>query len=190
MSDAARPLFIAAVKGEAAYVPDGAEVLVTGIGTVAAATALARRLAAGPLPSRVINVGTAGSLKDGQSGVFEINAVIKHDFEYTKIEEITGLPQKRWLHVSTSGKLPEAYLATGDSFVNDGVKREKLSQVAELCDMEGWAVVYVCQQFGVDVTLLKQVSDNADETATVSWSQAIDHGAKELGEALEKLGFK
>lgn len=190
MSDAARPLFIAAVKGEAAYVPDGAEVLVTGIGTVAAATALARRLAAGPLPSRVINVGTAGSLKDGQSGVFEINGVIKHDFEYTKIEEITGLPQKRWLHVSTSGKLPEAYLATGDSFVNDGVKREKLSQVAELCDMEGWAVVYVCQQFGVDVTLLKQVSDNADETATVSWSQAIDHGAQELGEALEKLGFK
>lgn len=189
MSETARPLFIAAVEGEAAYVPEGAEVIVCGIGTVAAATALTKRLVEGPRPSRVINVGTAGSLKDGQSGVFEINGVIKHDFEYAKIEEITGLPQKRWLHLPTSGKLPEAYLATGDSFINDGFKRESLREVAELCDMEGWAVVYVCQQFGVDVTLLKQVSDDADETATVSWSQAIDKGAWELGDALRELGF-
>lgn len=189
MSTTARPLYVAAVKGEAAYVPDDAEVLITGIGTVAAATALTKRLAEGPRPSRVINLGTAGSLKDDQTGVFEINGVIKHDFEYSKIEEITGIPQHRWLHVPTSGKLPEAYLATGDSFVNDSMEREILGELAELCDMEGWAVVYVCQQFDIDVTLLKQVSDNADETATVSWSKAIDEGAKELAQALKKLGL-
>lgn len=180
-------LYVAAVEGEAAGVPDGAEVLITGIGTVAAATALAQRLVQGPLPSKVINLGTAGSLVDGHTGVFEINGVIKHDFEYRKIEEITGQPQKRWVHLETSGKLPTAYLATGDSFINSTEQREELGNLAELCDMEGWAVVYVCQHFGVDVTLLKQVSDNADETATVSWSQAIAQGAKELGEALELL---
>lgn len=180
-------LYVAAVEGEAAGVPEGAEVLITGIGTVAAATKLAQRLATGSMPSRVINLGTAGSLVDGQSGVYEINAVIKHDFEYRKIEEITGQPQKRWVHIPTSGKLPTAYLATGDSFINSTSEREALGNLAELCDMEGWAVVYVCQHFGVDVTLLKQVSDNADETATVSWSQAIEQGAKELGEALKLL---
>ena len=84
-------LIVAAMKEEAADIMSGGdhEVLITGIGTLPAAIALTRRLSEGPLPSRVINVGTAGALVDLESGVYEISDAVKHDFKVGGTSDIT-----------------------------------------------------------------------------------------------------
>ena len=82
-----RTLFVAAVDAEAAHIPEGEPLLITGIGTVPAAIALTEALADaranGALPERVVNIGTAGALVDGMAGVFEVGKVTKHCLLYT-----------------------------------------------------------------------------------------------------------
>ncbi len=50
-------------------------------------------------------------------------------------------------------------------------------------------MVAVADSFGIPVTLLKQVSDQADETAATTWFEAVDAGARELYDALLTHGF-
>ncbi|UJL61286.1 nucleosidase [Corynebacterium diphtheriae] len=115
------------------------------MGTLNATIALARALAdahsRGHRPTRIINTGTAGSLIPSCSGIFEIDHVIKHDFDHETLTAITGRP------------LPTAGLATGDTFISDTATRDRLAQPAQLCDMEGYAVVKVAREFGIPVTL-------------------------------------
>ncbi|QGU05662.1 nucleosidase [Corynebacterium comes] len=186
------PLFVAAVAGEAAHLPEGSDVLITGIGTLSAAITLtltlSERRAAGNLPSRVINIGTAGALRDDHAfGVFEIDRVHKHDFQSAEIPGVTGEALPIAFEPETSGHFPTAQLATGDTFVEDSATRERLAQEAGLVDMEGYAVAAVAHRFGVPVTLLKQISDNADEETASGWAEAVDPGAVQLAKAVRLL---
>lgn len=190
---AGRPLFVAAVHGEVADLPDDVPVLITGIGTLPAAIKLTAVLSAakerGQLPSRVVNVGTAGALADALSGVYEISHVRKHDFF---LEDHSGIAQyllPEVIELETSGTLPTAGLATGDRFIGDTQTRERLAQQASLCDMEGYAIAATCQHVGVPVTLLKQVSDSADEQAEEQWADALDASSRQLRDALRALGL-
>lgn len=176
-------LFVSATAEEAAYLPEGSDLLVTGVGTLNAAIALAQRLAAGR-PARVLNLGTAGALVDGYSGVYEINAAVQHDFSDELISQMTGRPQPNRIEVRPVTGLPTATLATGDSFISDSRVRGRLARRAQLVDMEGYAVARVAAAYGVPVTLLKQVSDSADEEASRTWFDAVDQGARELAAAL------
>jgi nucleoside phosphorylase len=47
--------------------------------------------------------------------------------------------------------------------------------------MEGYAVARVAQDFGLDIMLVKQISDSACESAGRSWSENLDHCAEQLG---------
>lgn len=183
-------LFVAAVDGEAAHLPDEANVLITGIGTLPAALAVTEALArAERLPERVVNIGTCGALRDGLDGVFEIDRVTKHDFHLEVLSDIRRYLLPEFLELETSGRFPVQGLATGDMFVSDSATRERLAQASGLCDMEGYAVAAACQRFGVPVTLLKQVSDPANETSVGQWAGVVDRGARELAAAVEQLGF-
>ncbi|MFH0411505.1 nucleosidase [Corynebacterium sp. L4756] len=190
---AGRTLFVAAVHGEADRLPDNVPLLITGIGTLPAAislsTVLARAQAQNAMPARVVNVGTAGALRDGLLGVYEVDRVVKHDFF---LEDHSGIGQYLLpdaIELKTSGRLPTAGLATGDQFVGDGQTRARLAKESSLCDMEGYAVAATCGLFGVPVTLLKQISDSADEVAEESWAQAVPQGARQLYTALGELGL-
>lgn len=112
------------MKEEAADIMSGGdhEVLVTGIGTLPAAIALTRRLSEGPLPSRVINVGTAGALVDLAPGVYEVSDAVKHDFKVGGTSEITDFVYPRWFTFEPLTELPKAKLATGELGVSDKVK--------------------------------------------------------------------
>ncbi|MDY3127537.1 MAG: nucleosidase [Corynebacterium sp.] len=190
---AGRILFVAAVDGEADHVKGDVPLLITGIGTVPAAMKLteilAKAEATGGLPERVVNFGTAGALRDGLAGVFEVAAVRKHDFFLADHSGISQYLLPEVIEVPTSGKLPEGTLATGDQFVGDTATRNRLAADSSLCDMEGYAIAAVCQHFGVPVTLLKQVSDSADESAEEAWADAVPAGARQLRTALDELGY-
>lgn len=172
-------LVVAATRAEAAYVPDGVEVVVTGLGKTAAAVGTARALSGRDLDGlTVVNLGTAGALRDGLEGLHEVGTVLNHDMNADAVRALGYDPRER-LTVGTS----EVVLASGDVFVTDPQLRDVLARQAHLVDMEGYAVAYACQAFGVPVRLVKHVSDNAD-AAAMDWPTLVDRSARALGEWL------
>ncbi|HET8560214.1 MAG TPA: nucleosidase [Marmoricola sp.] len=173
-------LVVAATKSEAAYVPDGLPLVVTGVGKTAAATAVARALGSLPEVTEVVNIGTAGALHDHLEGLFLPGRVLNHDLSADVIRQLGYDPEEE-LAVGTGD--PSVMLASGDVFVTDPVVREGIARRAQLVDMEGYAVVWACRAFGVPVRLVKHVSDNADETA-MDWPSLVDRSARLLGDWL------
>lgn len=177
---ASQVLVISATKAEAAHLPGGVDLVVTGVGKVAAAAVtageLASRSAHGSLADLVvINLGTAGALRPGLSGLFTPGRVLNHDFSAAAIRELG-------FEVADELETPgdDTVLATGDLFVTDPVQRDALAQRAHLVDMEGYAVAWACARAGVRCHLVKHVSDNADESA-LDWVDAVDASARVLG---------
>ncbi|MFE5141989.1 nucleosidase [Streptomyces fagopyri] len=169
-----RPLIVAAVEEEAARLDDRFPLLVTGMGKVNAAAALALTLSRGERPGEIVNLGTAGALKEGLSGVHEISRVVQHDFDTALLHRISGRVHGAPLTVG-AGRGPT--LATGDTFVTDSAVRDRLALQADLVDMEGYAVATVAQHLNIPVRLVKFVSDSADEDARTTWPEALDHAA-------------
>ncbi len=175
-------LVVAATRAEARYVPSGAQLLITGIGKVRAATALARALSTADADRirQVVNVGTAGALHDHHSDIFVPSAVIEHDISSVELTAM-GFPMiDRWELPDGDGTV----LASGDTFVADPVRRAELAARADLVDMEGCAIAYVSAEFGVPCRLVKVVTDGADEGSMQDWPSFIDAGARRLGEWL------
>lgn len=188
-----RLLFVAAVDDEVSTLPGDVELLITGIGTLNAAITLTEYLTAarqrGDLPGRVVNLGTVGSLHDGLDGVFEVDAVRKHDFNLLIETDIHRYLLPEIIELPTSGLLPVESLATGDTFVTDSGIRNQLAKHSGLVDMEGYALAAVCQRFGVPLTMLKQVSDPANEETIGKWASSLERAAHQLRSACRLLGF-
>ncbi|MDI9899811.1 nucleosidase [Rhodococcus sp. IEGM 1409] len=171
-------LVVSATKSEAAYVPQGYELLITGIGKVSAATAVASALSRYErenLPL-VVNIGTAGALHAHHGGLYVPGVVINHDISSTAIR---ALGHDVADHLLLDGG-DDSVLATGDAFIADAVTRDALAQRADLVDMEGFAIAFAAQAVGANCRLVKHVSDHADDSA-MDWPAMIDASARELG---------
>jgi adenosylhomocysteine nucleosidase len=172
-------LVVVALRQEAAHLA-GVDVLLTGIGKVAAASTVAAAIAQ-RRPSRVLNIGTAGALRDGLEGVFDIGRVLEHDVDHASLSALIGEPVSG--EVVLDPALPTV-LATGDAFVSDGAVRARLAERAHLVDMEGYAVARACASAGVPCELVKVVSDGADELAGHSWLERMDAFARTIAEVV------
>ena len=193
-----QPLFVVAARAEATAFDHALPVLVTGIGKIRSAAALAACLAAyeaaGGLPSAVVNIGTAGALRGHMIGVHRVETVLLHDFSHAAVRKITGMDEYPPLHVGprddevaearpgTANTTPGTgvVLATGDTFVADTAMRDALAEHADLVDMEGYAIAQVAHDFGVPVELIKHVSDAADETSGDVWAARAAELAAEI----------
>ena len=177
-----RHLVVSATAAEAAHVPADLPLVITGMGKTAAAAATARAL--GALEDltglTVLNIGTAGALRPGLSGLFEPGVVLNHDISADVIRSLGHDPQE-WLEVGDS----DVVLATGDVFVSDPAIRDALAERAHLVDMEGYAVAWAAREAGVPVRLVKHVSDSADESA-LDWPSMVEASAVALGEWLRE----
>ncbi|WP_128984734.1 nucleosidase [Streptomyces roseicoloratus] len=174
---AGRPLLVLAVKEEAQYLDTDLPVLLTGMGKVNAATALAAVLARGPLPSEVVNLGTAGALRPGFTGTHVVGTVIQHDLDGELLATLTGETYGAPITLPDGG---EVVLATGDAFVSDEAARERLALRAALVDMEGYALATAAAHAGVPLRLVKHVSDEAGEGAARSWRESVAACARAL----------
>lgn len=173
-----RVLIVSATASEAAYVPPHLPLLITGIGKTPAAVAVTRALTAYDDLSglEIVNIGTAGALRDGVSGLFEPGVVINHDVNADVLRSLGYDPGER---IKLGGD--PTVLASGDVFVADPDLRERLAAQAHLVDMEGFAVAYAAAAFEVRCRLVKHVSDNAGEDA-MDWTSLVDQSARVLGE--------
>jgi adenosylhomocysteine nucleosidase len=174
-----RPLLVLAVKEEAQYLDASLPVLLTGMGKVNAASALAATLARGPLPSSVVNLGTAGALRPGWSGTHLIGTVIQHDLDSATLRSLTGETYGAPLALDDPGG---PTLATGDTFIADEATRARLAVHAPLVDMEGYALAIAAHRAGVPLRIVKHVSDDAGEGATRTWRETVAECARALAD--------
>ena len=173
-----RPLLVVALEEEAVHIHvHELPILVTGVGKVNAAIAVSTILGQ-HRPSSIVNLGTAGALRDGVTGTHVISSVIQHDLNDAAIYDLVGIHFGEPISFdSGSGTV----LATGDRFISKPEVRERLAKDAHLVDMEGYAIARAARAAGIPVTLVKEVSDQAGEQAAKSWSETLDECSASLG---------
>jgi nucleoside phosphorylase len=172
-------LVVVATRAEAQFVPAGLRTVLTGLGKTPAAVHTTRAILE-EHPTEVVNIGSAGALREGLSGTFEIGRVLNHDMNAEAIRGL-GYDPRETLDLGPSATV----LASGDVFVTDPVVRSRLAATAHLVDMEGYAVAFACRELGVPVRLVKHVSDQADEAA-LAWPDLVIHSARALGDWLAR----
>ncbi|MFE4581511.1 nucleosidase [Streptomyces chartreusis] len=173
-----RPLLVLAIEEEAQYLDTSLPVLLTGMGKVNAATALAVTLSGLPLPSAVVNLGTAGALRRGWAGTHVIGRVIQHDLDSGTLRALTGKNYGQPLTVGCN--LDGPVLATGDTFINSEATRSRLAALAPLVDMEGYALAVAAHGAKVPMHIVKHVSDDAGEGAAKIWQETVTECARAL----------
>ena len=169
-------LLVAALESELqafpASLPDF-DRLVTGPGKLMAAFGLTRALDAKAADQydEIVVVGTAGAIGDDvESGIYDIAAAVQHDVQ--DLEGVVGqhvsLPQR--VETGREG----VTIATGDSFVDDADAVALIASLGgSLVDMETFALVWVAQQFGVPIRVIRVVSDRAQDGATQIWDEVV-----------------
>lgn len=172
------PLVVVAVASEAACLV-GVDVVLTGIGKVAAAATVARAIAE-RRPPFVLNVGTAGALHDHLEGPHVVGRVLEHDVDHAFLGDLIG--EALVGEIVLDAEEPTV-LATGDTFVSHPELRADLARRADLVDMEGFAVARACQLAGVPCRMVKVVSDRASEDAATSWQAEADRTARLIAAA-------
>ena len=175
-------LVVSATKAEAAHVPAGIETVICGIGKVDAAIAVTAAVLRRPraTPPTVINIGTAGALRPGVSGLLVPSVVRNHDISGDVLRSL-GYPVRDLLELPGGDGTA---LATGDHFVTDPAVRDGLARHSDLVDMEGFAIARASAEVGARCILVKHISDDADESA-MAWPERVDHSARVLAEWLE-----
>ncbi|MFD3335702.1 nucleosidase [Streptomyces sp. NPDC058700] len=177
-----RPLLVLAVKEEAQFLDTELPVLLTGMGKVNAATALATVLGRGPRPSGIVNLGTAGALRPGWSGTHVVGTVVQHDLDGELLATLTGETYGAPLSLPDGG---EVVLATGDAFISDDAARARLAERAPLVDMEGYALAAAAELAGVPLRIVKHVSDEAGDGAARTWRESVAECARALADWAE-----
>ncbi|MDR0751422.1 MAG: 5'-methylthioadenosine/adenosylhomocysteine nucleosidase [Christensenellaceae bacterium] len=166
-------------------------IVVTGIGKVLAASATAL-LINNYKPSLLVSTGVAGGL--GVSKLFDVvvaTSVSQHDIDTTPIGDLPGLiPQVNLTAIPTCKEcinilrleLPHAHfgnVASGDQFVSSIEKRNFIVKTFNsiACDMECGAVGQIALLEGTPFIAIKLISDDADDSAPVSFETFIDKAA-------------
>ncbi len=170
------PLLVVALELEAIALRDlGLPMLVTGAGKVNAAVAVATAINVSR-PRELINLGTAGGLKDHVQGTHVVSTVLEHDIDDASIFAIAEVHCSLPINLSREGMI----LATGDRFISNASDRALLAVVADIVDMEGYAIAKAAAHAGVALTMVKHVSDQADETAAISWADSVTQCSHQL----------
>ncbi len=168
--------------------------LMTGVGPVEAAVVLSRTLAElngrDALPHLVVSLGSAGSAKLEQAGVYQVTSVAYRDMDASPLGFEKGMTP--FLDLPVTVDLPlriagvaEASLSTGGNVVSGTVYG---TIAADMVDMETFAVLRACQSFGVPMIGLRGISDGREELKHVGdWTQYLHIIDEKLAAAIDAL---
>ena len=168
--------------------------LITGVGPVEAAVAVARELARleaqARLPQMVVSLGSAGSRILPQLGVYQASSVSYRDMDASALgfakgeTPFLGLPAVLSPGLVVPG-FPGAKLSTGANIVSG---RAYETVEADMVDMETYAVLRACQNFGLPLVALRGISDGAEELRIVDdWTRYLHIVDERLAEAVDSL---
>ncbi len=149
-------------------------------------------------PSEVINVGMCGSLKSKihkPGHVVLVKEVFQHDvyiplkgiqFEYLMDKIDLELPIRKRISEEEL-EFNEVVLATGDLFLDNVELVKELSEMADVVDMEGYAIARVCQIYSVKLKMYKVISDNSDHSAESDFNVFIDIYNEKIKDLLNRI---
>ena len=173
--------------------PDPRQIIYTGVGKVNATGQLTERLHTSYLsflpemPKLVINYGTAGSIDLPIGELVDCTKFIQRDMDVTPLgfqnyETPWGNRNISFLTTTLDG----ISCGTGDSFV---MAPDPWFVTADIdcVDMEGYALAYVAQQYGIPFRSFKYISDMADENAADEWANNVAAGAEQFLELYANL---
>ncbi len=85
--------------------------------------------------------------------------------------------------------LRDAVIATGDQFVCDKKRKEWIGETfgADALEMEGASVAVVCDALGVDLLILRAISDSADMDAGFDFDEFLSSSAQVSAEFVLKM---
>jgi len=152
--------------------------VITGVGPVEAAVATMRELAARAQnpPRLVVSLGSAGSARLEQCGVYQAISVAYRDMDASPLGFPRGqtpfldLPPTLPLEPLVQGLRP-ATLSTGANIISgkayDGIAED-------MVDMETYAVLRACHAFNVPLLALRGISDGKQELGHIDdWTQYL-----------------
>lgn len=178
-----------------------------GVGKVAAAVC-AQTMILKYQPDALINVGVAGGIGEHiHIGDIVISrGLVQHDVDTTSLGDEKGLISGlNLVTIPASEKLVNqvasisagiygdgahvGIIATGDQFISDAEKLKRLSVEfdASACEMEGGSIAQVCWINKVDFVVIRAISDNADEDASVDFATFAVTSAHKITELIVKL---
>ncbi len=145
--------------------------LITGVGPVEAAAAVAQSLAAlaaaGRRPDLIVGLGSAGSNRLPQAEIFQVRSARYRDMDASPLGFARGVTPFADCpaELTVAQRLPgiaEATISTGGAIVND-TAYETIG--ADMADMETYAVMRAAWRAAVPVITLRGISDGAEPLA-------------------------
>lgn len=177
---------------------------VCGIGKVAAAMC-AQTMILRFAPELIINTGVGGTLTDrlGVGDVAIACDVVQHDMDTTAIGDAPGfisgisvvkMPcdrgtvevlQKCAAELSISSVV--GTIASGDQFISSPSQKARIVSLfdAVACEMEGAAIGQVCFTNSVPFAVVRAISDCADGSAPVSYTEFLPAAASNAAKMIE-----
>jgi adenosylhomocysteine nucleosidase len=138
-------------------------------------------------PDCIINTGVAGGLSADLSvgDIVLANAVVQHDFDTTAFGDNAGVipgfdtayfecsAEINKKLISLHSGLRTGIIATGDQFIADTARLLAIVRDfnAVAVEMEGGSIGQVCTINGVPFTIIRSISDKADEDAEDTFEQ-------------------
>ena len=166
-----------ALRSELPDPPKGFNIVYTGVGKVQAATALAKHLCQFYKPDLIVNYGTAGGLNPKVTGLNQVGAFVQRDMCAEPQAPRGSIPFSEPLISDIKTGNGGIRCGTGDSFVMEHDPWFTQADI-DCVDMEGSALAYVAQQYGIPFKSWKYVSDMADENAMEDWTANVENGAE------------
>lgn len=168
--------------------------LMTGIGPVEAAIvvteALCQLKAANKMPAIVVSLGSAGSARLEQLGVYQATSVSYRDMDASAlgfepgVTPLLDLPATLDLGPFVPG-IPKATLSSGANVVS-GAAYDRVG--TDMVDMETYAVRRVCQRFTLPLIALRGISDGDEELSHLDdWQQYLHIVDEKLAHAVDLL---
>lgn len=175
-------LLVAALDIELVAFPEsipGYVRLVTGAGKLRAAMGLTQALERG-IYDEVLVLGTAGSVGGKLGlGVYDIASAIQWDVSDLEGEQGKSMVVPAVVETGREGIV----IATGDKFVQHQAETDVITALGgSMVDMETYVYIWVAQQYGVPIRVVKAVSDSAEDGAIFDWRTRVTQCSAELWE--------
>lgn len=143
----------------------------------------------------IINTGVAGTLTDkiGVMGIVVADGLCQHDMDTTFFGDprgfISGINVVEFkadkflsdkICENINGNFIRGTIASGDAFIADNNKKEDIKKTfnAVACEMEGAAIAHVCYVNNTPFSVVRCISDGADDGGERTYEQFRCEAAK------------
>jgi len=164
-------------------VPDGWQIVYSGVGKVNAAIATISAIRDFN-PSILINYGTVGSLDNSLTGLHEVGSFCQRDMDTRPKSPrgVTPFSNDDFYITNGAGNIR---CGTGDSFVTE--RDEWLVDHCDVVDMEGYSIVKSAISYNIPWRSFKYVTDFTSPTGFEDWQSNVANGQKDFLKILETI---